>query len=126
MRLIGRKFSDSAVQAEIKRVPFSVIDVRGKPAISGEYRGETRVLSPEEILSMILGRAKDDAEAHLGSSVQNALILVPAYFTTNQRESITGAAQICGLNTLRLINAPTAAAIDHTPLPISLKAREKP
>jgi heat shock 70kDa protein 1/2/6/8 len=114
MRLIGRKFSDPDVQAEINGLPFNIIDKGGKPVISVEYMGETRVLSPEEILSMILGRAKDDAEAHLGGSVQNALILVPAYFNTIQRESIKQAAQICGLNTLRLINAPTAAAIDHT------------
>jgi L1 cell adhesion molecule like protein len=114
MRLVGRKFSDGEVQAEIKRFPFNVIDKGGKPVISVEYRGETRVHSPEEILSMILGRAKDDAEAHLGSNVQNAVIIVPAYFNTIQRGCIMEAAQICGLNTLRLINGPTAAAIDHT------------
>jgi heat shock protein 1/8 len=114
MRFVGRKFVDPEVQAEIKRVPFRIIEERGKPFISVEYRGETRVLSTEEILSMILGRAKDDAEAHLGSSVQKALILIPAYFNIAQRERIKEAAQICGLKTLRLINAPTAAAIDHT------------
>jgi heat shock protein 1/8 len=114
MRLVGRKWADPEVQAEIKRVPFNIIYERSKPMISVEYRGETRVLSPEQILSMILGRAKDDAEAHLGSSVQNAVILIPAYFNIAQRERINEAAQFCGLNPLRLIHAPTAAAIDHT------------
>ena len=114
MRLVGRRFSDVFVQAEIKRVPFIIIDKGGKPVISVEYMGETTVLSPEEILSMILSRAKNDAEAHLGTTVQKALIVVPAYFNTIQRESIKDAAQICGLKTLRLINAPTAAAIDNT------------
>jgi len=114
MRFVGRKFMDLEVQADINRTPFSIIEEKGKLFISVEYQGETRVLSPTEILSMILGRARDDAEAHLGSSVQNALILVPAYFNTAQRQSIKEAAQICGLKTLRLINAPTAAAIDHT------------
>ena len=114
MRFVGRKFWDWEVQAEMNRVPFNIIDKRGKPVISVKYMGETKVLSPEEIPSMILGRAKDDTEAHLRSSVQNALILALAYFNIIQRESIKKAAQICGLNTLQLINAPTVTTIDHT------------
>jgi heat shock protein 1/8 len=114
MRLVGRKWADPEVQEEIKRAPFNIIYESSKLMISVEYRGETRVLSPEQILSMILGRAKDDAEAHLGSSVQNAVIIIPPYFDIARRERIKEAAQFCGLKILRLIHAPTAAAIDHT------------
>jgi heat shock 70kDa protein 1/2/6/8 len=114
MRLLGRKFSDIEVQEEIKRVPFDIIEKNGKPVIRVQYRGETKVLWPEEIVSMILRRAKDDAEDHLGRSLRCAIILIPAYFNIAQRECIFAAAEICGLHVLRLINAPTAAAIDYT------------
>ncbi|KAK3489847.1 heat shock protein 70 [Neurospora hispaniola] len=112
-RLIGRKFSDPEVQADMKHFPFKVIDRGGKPVIQVEFKGETKVFTPEEISAMILQKMKETAEAYLGGTVNNAVITVPAYFNDSQRQATKDAGLIAGLNVLRIINEPTAAAIAY-------------
>jgi L1 cell adhesion molecule like protein len=113
-RLIGRRFSEHATQADIKHFPFKVVDNGGdKPAINVEFKGEEKVFSPEEISSMILVKMKEIAEAYLGQSVTKAVITVPAYFNDAQRAATKDAGAIAGLDILRIINEPTAAAIAY-------------
>nr|AAA82183.1 70 kDa heat shock protein [Neurospora crassa] len=112
-RLIGRKFSDPEVQADMKHFPFKVIDRGGKPVIQVEFKGETKVFTPEEISAMILQKMKETAEAYLGGTVNNAVVTVPAYFNDSQRQATKDAGLIAGLNVLRIINEPTAAAIAY-------------
>jgi len=100
-RLIGRKFKDSIVQADIKLWPFKVIAGQGdKPMIVANAAGEEKKYHPEEISSMILTYMKDTAEAYLGSKVNDAVVTVPAYFNDSQRQATKDAGQICGLNVL--------------------------
>ncbi|KAJ1300940.1 hypothetical protein OPQ81_003366 [Rhizoctonia solani] len=113
-RLIGRRFDDAEVQSDIKRFPFKVEDKDGKPVIVVEYRGQTKTLTLEEISSMILLKMKETAEAHLGTPVTNAVITVPTYFNYLQRQAIKDASVIAGINVLRIISDPTAAAIAYT------------
>ncbi|KAL7283565.1 heat shock protein HSS1 [Trametes coccinea BRFM310] len=112
-RLIGRKFTDPEVQADIKHYPFTVFDKDGKPYIRVQYRGETKEFSPEEISSMVLTKMKEIAESYLGGTVTSAVITVPAYFNDSQRQATKDAGTIAGLNVLRIINEPTAAAIAY-------------
>ncbi|KAK2071613.1 hypothetical protein P8C59_006021 [Phyllachora maydis] len=113
-RLIGRKFDDAEVQADMKHFPFKVIDdKRGKPIIEVEFKGETKTFTPEEISSMVLIKMRETAEAYLGGAVKNAVITVPAYFNDSQRQATKDAGLIAGLNVLRIINEPTAAAIAY-------------
>jgi len=112
-RLIGRKFADAEVQSDIKHFPFKIIDKSGKPIVQVEYRGETKEFSPEEISSMVLTKMKETAEAYLGGTVNNAVVTVPAYFNDSQRQATKDAGIISGLNVLRIINEPTAAAIAY-------------
>jgi heat shock protein 1/8 len=112
-RLIGRKFTDPEVQADMKHFPFKVIDRGGKPVIEVEFKGEKKVFTPEEISSMVLTKMKETAEAYLGGTVNNAVITVPAYFNDSQRQATKDAGLIAGLNVLRIINEPTAAAIAY-------------
>ncbi|KAI6005503.1 heat shock protein HSS1 [Pisolithus albus] len=112
-RLIGRKFDDAEVQADIKHFPFKVVNRAGKPYIQVEYRGETKEFTPEEISSMVLTKMKETAEAYLGYAVNNAVVTVPAYFNDSQRQATKDAGTISGLNVLRIINEPTAAAIAY-------------
>ncbi|KAK9237479.1 heat shock protein 70 family [Lipomyces kononenkoae] len=112
-RLIGRKFSDAEVQGDIKHFPFTVIDKGGKPFIQVEFKAETKVFTPEEISSMVLTKMKETAEGFLGGTVNNAVITVPAYFNDSQRQATKDAGLIAGLNVLRIINEPTAAAIAY-------------
>ncbi|TGO69097.1 hypothetical protein BOTNAR_0015g00090 [Botryotinia narcissicola] len=112
-RLIGRKFADSEVQADMKHFPFKVIDRAGKPVIEVEFKGENKQFTPEEISSMILVKMRETAEAYLGGTVNNAVVTVPAYFTDSQRQATKDAGLIAGLNVLRIINEPTAAAIAY-------------
>ncbi|CAJ0603530.1 unnamed protein product [Cylicocyclus nassatus] len=113
-RLIGRKFDDPAVQSDMKHWPFKVISAEGsKPKVQVEYKGETKVFTPEEISSMVLTKMKDTAEAFLGSPVKDAVITVPAYFNDSQRQATKDAGAISGMNVLRIINEPTAAAIAY-------------
>ncbi|XP_015833401.1 heat shock cognate 71 kDa protein [Tribolium castaneum] len=112
-RLIGRKFNDPAVQHDMKLWPFQVINDNGKPKIRVRYKGETKTFFPEEISSMVLGKMKETAEAYLGTHVTGAVITVPAYFNDSQRQATKDAGTIAGLNVLRIINEPTAAAIAY-------------
>ncbi|EEQ42742.1 Heat shock protein SSA2 [Candida albicans] len=112
-RLIGRKFDDHEVQGDIKHFPFKVVDKASKPMIQVEYKGETKTFSPEEISSMILGKMKETAEGFLGTTVKDAVVTVPAYFNDSQRQATKDAGTIAGLNVMRIINEPTAAAIAY-------------
>ncbi|CAE6437530.1 hypothetical protein ACGC1H_004404 [Rhizoctonia solani] len=112
-RLIGRRFDDAEVQSDIKHFPFKVENKGGKPVISVEYRGETKTFTPEEISSMVLLKMKETAESYLGTTVTNAVVTVPAYFNDSQRQATKDAGVISGLNVLRIINEPTAAAIAY-------------
>lgn len=112
-RLIGRKFEDAAVQSDMKHWPFEVVSVEGKPKIQVIYKDEKKTFFPEEISSMVLTKMKETAEAYLGKTVTNAVITVPAYFNDSQRQATKDAGTIAGLNVLRIINEPTAAAIAY-------------
>jgi len=112
-RLIGRKIDDAGVQSDMKHWPFKVISDGGKPKLEVEYKGENKSFFPEEISSMVLVKMKEIAEAYLGGTVSNAVITVPAYFNDSQRQATKDAGVISGLNVLRIINEPTAAAIAY-------------
>merc|ERR1712165_27900 len=112
-RLIGRKFDDSTVQKDLKHWPFKVVNEAGKPKIGVEYKCEDKTFTPEEISSMVLTKMKETAEAYLGTTVKDAVVTVPAYFNDSQRQATKDAGVISGLNVLRIINEPTAAAIAY-------------
>ncbi|NXY51887.1 HSP70 protein, partial [Ceuthmochares aereus] len=112
-RLIGRKYDDPTVQSDMKHWPFRVVNECGKPKVQVEYKGEMKTFFPEEISSMVLTKMKEIAEAYLGRKVQNAVITVPAYFNDSQRQATKDAGTITGLNVMRIINEPTAAAIAY-------------
>ncbi|XP_043939131.1 heat shock 70 kDa protein-like [Protopterus annectens] len=112
-RLIGRKYNDPIIQSDMKHWPFKVVNDNGKPKLQVEYKGETKTFYPEEISSMVLTKMKETAEAYLGHSVSNAVITVPAYFNDSQRQATKDAGVIAGLNVLRIINEPTAAAVAY-------------
>merc|ERR1712188_306122 len=113
-RLIGRKFSDPSVQADMKHWPFKCVSgPGGTPIIKVEYKGEEKSFKAEEISSMVLVKMKEVAESFLGSEIKNAVVTVPAYFNDSQRASTKDAGSIAGLNVLRIINEPTAAAIAY-------------
>ncbi|TDL24720.1 heat shock protein 70 [Rickenella mellea] len=112
-RLIGRKFADAEVQADMKHFPFKIVDRGGKPVIQVEYRGENKEFTPEEISSMVLIKMKETAESYLGTTIKDAVVTVPAYFNDSQRQATKDAGVIAGLNVLRIINEPTAAAIAY-------------
>ena len=112
-RLIGRKYNDKEVQMDKKLLPYDIIDKDGKPYIQVETKGQKKIYSPEEISAMILTKMKTVAENFLGTKVKNAVITVPAYFNDSQRQSTKDAGTIAGLNVLRIINEPTAAAIAY-------------
>ncbi|KAH3675413.1 hypothetical protein WICPIJ_009357 [Wickerhamomyces pijperi] len=112
-RLIGRKFDDPEVVQDAKHFPFKIVNKEGKPLIQVEFKGETKTFSPEEVSSMVLGKMKETAESYLGTTVKDAVITVPAYFNDSQRQATKDAGLIAGLNVLRIINEPTAAAIAY-------------
>jgi len=113
-RLIGRAFSDTVVQADMKHWPFKVIQASGdKPHIEVQYMNETKVFAPEEISAMVLQKMKDVAESYLACPVDSAVVTVPAYFNDGQRQATKDAGTIAGLTVKRIINEPTAAAIAY-------------
>ena len=113
-RLIGRKYDDPSIMSDKKHWPFELThDNTNRPQIKVQYKGETKTFLPEEISAMVLGYMKDTAEAYLGGKVVDAVVTVPAYFNDNQRQSTKDAGAIAGLNVLRIINEPTAAAISY-------------
>lgn len=112
-RLIGRRYMDETVQSDIKNWPFTVIDVDGFPEVAiTSYDVETH-LKPEEISAMVLTKMKETAEAYLETTVKKAVVTVPAYFTDHQREATMEAAILAGLDVMRLLNEPTAAAVAY-------------
>jgi len=113
-RLIGRKYDDQTVQRDIKLWPFNVVkDSGNKPKLQVDFKCEKKSFTPEEISAMVLTKMKETAEAHLGHSVKDAVVTVPAYFNDSQRQATKDAGVISGLNVLRIINEPTAAAIAY-------------
>jgi molecular chaperone DnaK len=113
-RLIGRKFADPIVQADIKLWPFKVISGQGdKPMIEVTSAGEEKKFHPEEVSSMVLVKMKETAEAYLGTKINDAVVTVPAYFNDSQRQATKDAGRIAGLDVKRIINEPTAAALAY-------------
>jgi molecular chaperone DnaK len=109
-RLIGRKFSDAEVQRDIKEVPFKIVQHSNGDAWL-EAQGQK--YSPSQIGGFVLGKMKETAEAYLGKNIKNAVVTVPAYFNDSQRQATKDAGQISGLNVLRVVNEPTAAALAY-------------
>jgi len=112
-RLIGREFKDSSVQQDMKYWPFNVVDKNTKPHIKVDVSGDKKLFAPEEISAMVLIKMKEIAEAYLGKKVTHAVVTVPAYFNDAQRQATKDAGTIAGLNVIRIINEPTAAAIAY-------------
>lgn len=112
-RLIGRKFNEESVQNDRKHFSFDVVDQGGKPVVQVEWENKVKTFTPEEISSMILSKMKSVAESYIGGEVKDAVITVPAYFNDAQRQATKDAGHIAGLNVLRIINEPTAAAIAY-------------
>jgi len=112
-RVIGRKFDEPIVQQDMKHWPFKVIDHGGNPKLQVEWKHVEKCFAPEEISAMVLREMKDIAEDYLGQTVTDAVITVPAYFNDAQRQATKDAGIIAGLNVLRILNEPTAAAIAY-------------
>ena len=112
-RMIGRRFNDPVVQNDSKHWPFKIINKDNKIYIQAKYKNEIKEFTPEEISSMVLSKMKETAESYLGETVKDAVITVPAYFNDSQRQATKDAGTIAGLNVLRVINEPTAAAIAY-------------
>ncbi|ORY38116.1 heat shock protein 70 [Rhizoclosmatium globosum] len=113
-RLMGRSFMDKDVQSDLKHFPFKVLDDgKGKPVVQVDVKGDTKRFTPEEVSAMILGKMKEIGENYLGQSVTKAVVTVPAYFNDAQRQATKDAGVIAGLDIIRIINEPTAAAIAY-------------
>lgn len=113
-RLIGRSFDDHSVQSDIKHWPFKVNrGQNNKPSISVQFNSEEKAFNPEQISAMILTKMKQISETYLGHPIKKAVITVPAYFNDAQRRATTDAGTIAGLEVLRIINEPTAAAMAY-------------
>merc|ERR1712054_373468 len=112
-RLIGRKYTDKTVKADKKLFPFELVDKDGKPYVRVDVSGEKKTFAPEEVSAMILGKMRSIAEGFLGKDIKNAVVTVPAYFNDAQRQATKDAGTIAGLNVMRIINEPTAAAIAY-------------
>jgi heat shock protein 5 len=121
-RLVGRNFNDKTVQADMKHWPFKITNKNGRPYIQVLVNGEKKDYAPEEVSAMVLVKMKEVAEAFLGKKVVNAVVTVPAYFNDAQRQATKDAGTIAGLNVMRIINEPTAAAIAYG---LDKKAKEK-
>ncbi|KAG9397388.1 Heat shock protein 70 family [Carpediemonas membranifera] len=112
-RLIGREFSDPEVQRDKKLLPFKIVEHDSKPYIKAQVKGEDKLMSPEEISAIVLTKMKQIAEDYLGEPVEKAVVTVPAYFNNAQRSATKDAGRIAGLDVVRMINEPTAAAIAY-------------
>ena len=112
-RLIGRSFNDETVKKDSTLMPYKLVNKDGKPHIEVVVKGEKKIVSPEEVSAMVLQKMKTIAEEYLGKPVKNAVVTVPAYFNDAQRQATKDAGTIAGLNVLRIINEPTAAAIAY-------------
>jgi heat shock protein 5 len=112
-RFIGHRFQDKDVQQDLKHYPFKIVNKNDQPKVKVEVHGEEKVFSPEEISAMVLGKMKETAEQYIGQKVTNAVVTVPAYFSDAQRQATKDAGTIAGLNVLRVVNEPTAAALAY-------------
>lgn len=112
-RLIGRQWSEKSVQSDKKFFPFEMVEQKSKPHVQVNVNGKKSVFSPEEISAMVLTKMKETAETYLGKKVTHAVVTVPAYFNDAQRAATKDAGTIAGLNVMRIINEPTAAAIAY-------------
>uniref|UniRef100_A0A8R1DRC6 Heat shock 70 kDa protein C n=1 Tax=Caenorhabditis japonica TaxID=281687 RepID=A0A8R1DRC6_CAEJA len=112
-RLIGRFYNDKTVQDDIKHWPFKIVDKSNKPSVQVKVGSEQKQFTPEEVSAMVLTKMKQIAESYLGHEVKNAVVTVPAYFNDAQRQATKDAGTIAGLNVVRIINEPTAAAIAY-------------
>ena len=112
-RLIGRNFDDPLLQSDMKSLSYKLTNSNGKPKINVNFKNENKQFTPEEISAMILTEMKSIAESYLGSEITDAVITVPAYFNDAQRQATKDAGKIAGINVLRIINEPTAAAIAY-------------
>ncbi|KAJ4801133.1 Heat shock 70 kDa protein [Rhynchospora pubera] len=125
-RLIGRRFSDSSIQNDVKYWPFKVVaGPSDRPRIVVNYRGVEKQFYAEEISSMVLVKMKEVAETYLATTVKNAIITVPAYFSDSQRQATKNAGAIAGLNVIRIMDEPTAAAIAYGFDKITVDANKK-
>lgn len=111
--MIGRKFDDKDVQKDAKSFPFKIVNKDGKPQVKVDVNKTPKNLTPEEVSAMVLSKMKDIAEGYLGKKVTHAVVTVPAYFNDAQRQATKDAGTIAGLNVLRVVNEPTAAAIAY-------------
>eukprot|EP01056_Protomagalhaensia_sp_Gyna25_P006095 Protomagalhaensia_sp_Gyna_25__6094@NODE_980_length_2336_cov_101_235525_g780_i0_p1_GENE_NODE_980_length_2336_cov_101_235525_g780_i0NODE_980_length_2336_cov_101_235525_g780_i0_p1_ORF_typecomplete_len657_score184_83HSP70/PF00012_20/1_7e127HSP70/PF00012_20/9e02MreB_Mbl/PF06723_13/7_2e28MreB_Mbl/PF06723_13/1_1e03PilM_2/PF11104_8/1e02PilM_2/PF11104_8/6_6e06StbA/PF06406_11/2_9e06StbA/PF06406_11/3_6e02DDR/PF08841_10/0_00066DDR/PF08841_10/8_1PpxGppA/PF02541_16/0_00091PpxGppA/PF02541_16/51FGGY_C/PF02782_1 len=112
-RLIGRRYSEESVQRDKKLLPYEIVNQDGKPQISVSVGDVKKNMAPEEVSAIVLGRMKEIAESYLGKEVKNAVVTVPAYFNDAQRQATKDAGTIAGMNVIRIINEPTAAAIAY-------------
>jgi heat shock protein 1/8 len=113
-RMIGRQFNDPQLQSDMKHFPYRVVeDGKGRPRIEVETKDGDKQFYPEEISAMVLQKMKSIAEAYLGETVRDAVVTVPAYFNDAQRQATKDAGVIAGLNIVRIINEPTAAALAY-------------
>ena len=112
-RLIGRRYADSTVQYDKKYLPYDIVDKDGRPYISITSNGQKKIYAPEEISAMVLTKMKEIAESYSGKKIKNAIVTVPAYFNDAQRQATKDAGIIAGLNVVRVLNEPTAAAIAY-------------
>ncbi|KAL1481785.1 hypothetical protein MTO96_034182 [Rhipicephalus appendiculatus] len=112
-RLIGRTFNDPDLQDDLRHLPFTVINDKNVPKIKITYKGEEKVFHPEEISAMILTKMREVAEAYLGQKITFACVTVPAYFNDSQRQATKDACTIAGLNVIKILNEPTAAALAY-------------
>ena len=125
-RLIGRRFSDESVQEDVKLWPFKVVAGNDeRPMIVVQHEGKEKQFMPEQISSMVLVKMRETAEVYLGKKIKNAVITVPVYFNNSQRQATIDAGAIAGLNVMRIINEPTAAALAYglEKMPVSNKRR---
>ena len=111
--MIGRKYSDKDVQGDMKHFPFKVVNKDGQPRVSVDVSGSQKTFTPEEVSAMILSKMKEVAEGFLNQKVNNAVVTVPAYFNDAQRAATKDAGTIAGLNVMRVVNEPTAAALAY-------------
>lgn len=112
-RFIGRKWDEKTLQSDLKHFPYKVVEREGKPVVQVDVHGSPKKFTPEEISAVILGKMKEVAESYLGKKVTHAVVTVPAYFNDNQRQATKDAGIIAGLNVLRIVNEPTAAALAY-------------
>jgi heat shock protein 5 len=113
-RLIGRRYKDKSVQKDKELLSYAIVEGRGGAAhVQVEWKGEKKAFSPEEVSAMILTKMKEIAEAYLSKEVKYAVVTVPAYFNDAQRQATKDAGTISGLEVIRIINEPTAAAIAY-------------